>query len=148
MRLSAAIWIQPQIPLAGLVPAIHALLTVRTAFEDVGCRIESGHGDYWLWWSAAVLLCSGGEKWNRTAVGLTWPSTRSSPRTEPGSQAWVAGTSLAMGTKGCANAPRNPEWPQGRAIAGGIVEILAGLPAGQEVATGGPLFIDRAAGAD
>jgi len=35
--------------LAGLVPAIHALLAVGTAsFEDVGGRIKSGHGDHWL----------------------------------------------------------------------------------------------------
>jgi hypothetical protein len=60
----------------------------------------------------------------------------------------MAETSPAKGTKGCANAPRNPEWPQGRAIADGIVEILAGLPAGEKVATGGPPLVDRAAGAD
>ena len=96
----------------------------------------------------------------------------------------VAGTSPATGTKGCATAPRNLAWLQGRAkpdccvaeqaaeatkpapetfpstaaiaahsmgngqIADGIVEILAGLSTGEKVATGAPLFIDRAAGSD
>jgi hypothetical protein len=78
--------------------------------------------------------------------------TLTEPRLSDCRNSVVGGASLPTddpkGTKGCANAPRNPERPQGRAIADGIVEILAGLPAGEDVATGGPLFIDRAAGTD
>jgi hypothetical protein len=93
-------------------------------------------------------------------------------------QSWVAGTSPATGTQGCAAAPRNLAWAQGRAkpdscvaeqapeatklaraaiathpmrngqIADNIVEILAGLSIGKKLSTGGPLFIDRVAGSD
>jgi hypothetical protein len=44
-RLFAMRTIQPEIPVAGLVPAIHAFPAAdRALFEDVGSRNKSGHG--------------------------------------------------------------------------------------------------------
>ena len=67
---------QPGIPVAGLVPAIHAFFPFDGALgEDVGGRDTPGHGGSKVVYFSAVPPCGCDETLNRTVVDLIRAST-------------------------------------------------------------------------
>ena len=75
VRLFVARPTQPGIPVAGLVPAIHAFFPFDGALgEDVGGRDKPGHGGSKVVYFSAVPPCGCDETLNRTVVGLSRPS--------------------------------------------------------------------------
>jgi hypothetical protein len=76
-RLFVARSIQLEIPLAGLVPAIHAFPSVHKAtFQDVGGRDKPGQGEQKVVPVSSAPSCSCSEKLNRTAVTADRARTR------------------------------------------------------------------------
>src|SRR5207237_7596175 len=81
VRLFVARTTQPGIPVAGLVPAIHAFFPFDGALgEDVGGRDKPGHGGSKVVYFSAVPPCGCDETLNRTVVGQARPSTPSGVR--------------------------------------------------------------------